>query len=362
MTKHQVSMDNRQDGVPTVDETFNGEESNKWGEFCNLTQPPQGYQQATITNKEQQKVDLDKPDQLYFYLGEISTEGRPRFTDDPAKRVHVLSSDYMERVKPPAPPRATTSNKKQQNGGASVPGPYSYKPKVPAPVQGFHAYQNSFPADAYYSTTRLPVAFPGQYSNYTNHVRQHSGGQASVRRPSLSGHLAHIAPRPPSMLHGHPNPANSGVLQPAVDLGGQTKSQTGHLSALHVTGGARSQGTSPGGGSDGGRDSNVEWTPPSQVYQSHGLDQADSFGRPSTLDRPALVSGALRNVHQQLAHQTQSPVHTPPQTIGGQQHIWSVGYVPHTFKQAPQPATGPMESPRAPTQSPLSEKELATEG
>ncbi|KAF2156135.1 JmjC-domain-containing protein [Myriangium duriaei CBS 260.36] len=352
MNKKSVSIENRQDGVPAVDETFTEGGVHKWAEFCNLTQPPQGYRPGVIGNKEQIKVDLSKASQLYFYLGEISTEGKSKFTDDLSSRTHVTSADFMERVKPPPQPRSSTVGTHKQQAASSVGAParpYSYKPKVaPQNPQSSTASignalqnqtQNPFPADAYYSTTTLPAAFPGRYSAYTNHVRQNSGDQTSARRLSMTGQLAHIAPRPPTAGHSHPVLNNGGGLQPAAEL----SSTTGYRPPSGSGGPQRGTESIPG------RDSNVQWTPPSQVFQSHGLDRTNLGTGLSSLNRPAPLSNTVRDMHQQLAQQTQ--------TSQFYRNIWPNGYVPHTYKMTAPMGPGPVESPRQPTQSPLSEKD-----
>ncbi|PSK45216.1 hypothetical protein B9Z65_2356 [Elsinoe australis] len=299
MNKMLVSIDNRQDGVPKIDEVFHENETNKWAEFSNLLDPPQGYRPGKISNKEQAKVDLSKPDQLYFYLGDLSTEAKSKFSDHPSKSTPADSADFMERVRPPAAPRRMQMNpvtRPAQNTNSNAASaysvdasgrPYSYKPRIapqPSPIntgaaqmsmgQTRNAPQGSpFPADAYYSSTTLPAAFPGQYSNYTNHVRQNSNESTFQRRPSITAHYAHIAPRPSDITHGHPaqlaRPDSATkqypALQPAPDFSAPAKpSRSSSDSSRSRT----------GSDSISGRENNVQWTPPSQVFHSHGLDKA----------------------------------------------------------------------------------------
>lgn len=351
MNKKSVSIENRQDGVPDVDEAFLEGGAYKWGEFCNLMTPPQGYRSGLINNKEQTKVNLDKADQLYHYVGEISTEAKARFTDEPSKRVHVASADFMERVKPPAPPRVITTKKPSVAAGTSMSTaagpnrPYAYKPKVtqktPQIAGSSSTLPNPFPADAYYSSTVLPAAFPGQYSNYTNHVRQNSGDQSSTRRPSLTGHYAHIVPRQHDLVHAHPTFSNGSTLQPPLELHARA---TAPGSASTTSGLPRTVDTIPG------RESNVQWTPPSQIYQSHGLDRLSTYSdRSAAVERVDPASTNLRQMHQQLAQQTQNDHMF--------RNIWPNGYVPQTYRTSTQGlGSVPIESPRQPTQSPLSEK------
>ncbi|PNS14522.1 hypothetical protein CAC42_3808 [Sphaceloma murrayae] len=344
MNKLSVSIDNRQDGVPKIDEIFHENVANRWAEFSNLADPPQGYRPGRIKNVDQTKIDLDKPDQLYFYLGEISTEAKCKFSNDPSKSEPADSADFMERVRLPAAPRRMVMYQpaKAPIAPAPAPGPrqgasysvdasgrpYNYKPRVapalaPAPIdtglsqtalaQPNQAPQGSpFPADAYYSSTTLPAAFPGQYSNYIQHVRQNSN-ETIARRPSITAHYAHIVPR--ANAHAHPN------LEPALDLSAATKREgipsSIEESAKHSA--ARTSSGSdvrPRADSDGikGRDTNVEWTPPSQVYHSHGLDRA-----PFPLTRP---TQPLQSHGQWSAFPAQPSATTQQPTHNATGHSW----------------------------------------
>jgi hypothetical protein len=103
MSKQSVSIENRQDGIPVMESTFHEDAAHKWAEFRNLQIPPQGYSTAVIKNPDQVNIDLEKQDQLYYYLPLKSTEAKARFTDDPKGRNHVFMGDFMERVKPAKP-------------------------------------------------------------------------------------------------------------------------------------------------------------------------------------------------------------------------------------------------------------------
>lgn len=242
MSKQSVSIENRQDGVPIMDSPFHEDANWKWADFRNLQIPPQGYSTAIIKNPDQVKIDLNKPDQLYYYLPKKSTEAKGRFTDDPKGQNHVFMGDFMERVKPaksfrPVAPSYTGG----YTGGYTMPQvsrpvqvqnserPYMYKPKTPAyPAGGYNldaralASQQQFiqqadprrasyvtglystqttpplrqqhseptraaPAplrpftEGYYSMRTLPAAIPGEYSQFHQQVRRTSGGPLTTQ-------------------------------------------------------------------------------------------------------------------------------------------------------------------------------------
>lgn len=249
MNKQSVSIENRQDGVPVMDSTFHEDATYKWADFRNLQIPPQGYSTGVIKNADQTKIDMNKPDQLYYYLPTQSTEAKSRFTDNPKSQTPVFKADFLERVKPAKPFRPTVMPSYTGGYGMQQPQqpqrpphsdrPYTYKPKTPAytsmsygidqralasqqqfmqqadrrssysmapqaypsvpslrqqhsaPVQTSPAPLRPFPGDAYYSSRTLPAAIPGQYSQFAEQVRRNSGG----RRPSL-GIQSHQAQSP----------------------------------------------------------------------------------------------------------------------------------------------------------------------
>lgn len=244
MNKKSVSIENRQDGIPTMEQPFHDDRTYKWAEFVNLDLPPSGYAQGTIKNSEQVKIDMDKPDHLYHYLPTLSTEAKSRWTDNPGNKTHVAKADFLDRVKPAPAHRAPTASHGPVHKPASAPPrqgtierPYMYKPKKPSPPiqpwvdQQSLAYQHQFtqdaqrrasysnnmrspyaapppttshnagdpnrhspgtlrpfPGDAYYSSRVLPAAIPGEYSAFSEQVRRNSGVE---RRPS-SGMQSHI--------------------------------------------------------------------------------------------------------------------------------------------------------------------------
>ena len=113
---------------------------------------------AECRNPHQAKVVLDKPEQLWYYLGKTSTEARPQYTHDPAKNTYNPKSSFLDSVKPPPAPVSPTSQRKTgySIGYASLPlapqynSTYPGRPNypvytpqrpVPSPTQGPKPYQ-----------------------------------------------------------------------------------------------------------------------------------------------------------------------------------------------------------------------------
>lgn len=147
MNKQLVSASNRQDGVPSQDEVFTDDAAYKWQEFYNSDFPPGGYR-LNRDKLPKIKVDLDKPDQLYYYLPTKSTEARCFFTDKVGGTEAAPRSNFLDRVAPPKPTYSYTAPRPSLAAAPPVPRtqpaygtmntfqqgldkPYAYKPRIP---------------------------------------------------------------------------------------------------------------------------------------------------------------------------------------------------------------------------------------
>lgn len=148
MNKQLVSASNRQDGVPSQDEVFTDDAAYKWQEFYNSDCPPGGFR----LNKDKLpkvKVDLEKADQLYYYLPKKSTEAKCFFTDKVGGTEHAPRSNFLDRVAPPKPtysytaprpslaaappvPRTQPTYSTMQTFQQALDKPYAYKPRIPS--------------------------------------------------------------------------------------------------------------------------------------------------------------------------------------------------------------------------------------
>ncbi|KAI1826832.1 hypothetical protein F4861DRAFT_495363 [Xylaria intraflava] len=99
-------------------------------------------------NKAQAQVDLSKENQMWYYLGENSTDARPRYTEDPQKRRHNCKSNFLDTLPrpapPPPPPRKTYGSTFSIHTPVPVPRPaqkterpYQYKPREPVPPTNY---------------------------------------------------------------------------------------------------------------------------------------------------------------------------------------------------------------------------------
>jgi hypothetical protein len=220
-----INANNRKDGVPEIGDPFHDPAcGQKWAEF-------HAAHTTEIRNSDTVKVDVSKPNQLWYYLGRNSTEAKPQYTDDFQNPVHNPKSSFLDSVKPAAPPyiprpslpanpygpRTPTSlsystfqvAQRQQDQSSSK--PYVYKPRValqPLQAAGQNMYSGSFP-------NSVSRSISGPASSQTAHQLIMTGSMntsgSNASRSSMhyslpSGSQAHrsIAPTPP--------PINAAVL------------------------------------------------------------------------------------------------------------------------------------------------------
>ena len=79
------------DGAPKPNDPFHDPHAiQKWSEFESL---------RPFTNPEQRNVDIFKLEQLWHYLGELSTDAKQYYTHNPAIRVHHVKSNFLDLEK-----------------------------------------------------------------------------------------------------------------------------------------------------------------------------------------------------------------------------------------------------------------------
>lgn len=142
--KDDLKAKRLQDEIPRKDDVF--AEGYKWAEFVS----------HQVSNEHQIKVDFNKPEQIWHYLGKTSTEARAQYTEDPAQQRHNPKGNFLDTFpklpKPIAVSRplyhhqsyiakamAYSYNLAANYAAANQPGsrvssekPYVYKPKQPA--------------------------------------------------------------------------------------------------------------------------------------------------------------------------------------------------------------------------------------
>jgi hypothetical protein len=110
--------------LPRKDDIF--VEGYTWEEFHSL---------KLAKNSAQVKVDLTKPDQVWYYIGKGSTDAKARYSDDPANPQHNPKGSFLDTIPKPAP--VSTS---RQSYAASYPATASYTTAGPYPAAGGYQY------------------------------------------------------------------------------------------------------------------------------------------------------------------------------------------------------------------------------
>ncbi|KAF2145981.1 uncharacterized protein K452DRAFT_294599 [Aplosporella prunicola CBS 121167] len=221
---------NQKDGPPETDDPFcDPNAGQKWAEFHTASA-------AEVRNPFQVKVNFDKSDQIWHYLGKTSTEARAQFTNDHKRHQHNPKSNFLETVKPPPrPPQSTDrrslaatyptgANINALNGAMAAQRqslqpqyasakPYDYKPKasyaqspyanVPLAQHGSPMQQSSYNYGAQPASRNAIPPYP--YHQYG--TQSYSSGSS---RPSFSTPTyTQASPTPPyHQTHPHSPYAN----------------------------------------------------------------------------------------------------------------------------------------------------------
>ncbi|KAK5172617.1 uncharacterized protein LTR77_002737 [Saxophila tyrrhenica] len=178
LNRKALSISNRQDGVPDQGQPFYENPDYKWHDFYNMDMPPPGYVSSKVQAPLKLNIKLDSPDQLYFYLGDPSTEAKSFFTDKAGTSEVAAKANFLDRVQPSKPVYQYHASKQpiqpakavpiqRQNHFSAVPTanmrsnnndnsnrPYIYKPKDQMQAHNYRvdaqslANQQNFLADS----------------------------------------------------------------------------------------------------------------------------------------------------------------------------------------------------------------------
>jgi hypothetical protein len=186
-------MSNRTDGVPEMGDPFQDPNSDqKWAEFNT----------APEVTKKVAKVDFNKQNRLWHYLGKTSTEARPQYTNNLAKLTHNPLSNFLDTVKPPAPLIPTFQHRPYSAAYPLKPAPVSIPPRTP--VQQSHRPYTYKPKESMMTTFRSPNYNPDTRKNPNSPVA-HQPNVYSYHRSSGSFN-GHGQPAYPGGYHHHRPP------------------------------------------------------------------------------------------------------------------------------------------------------------
>lgn len=149
-----LDITNRTDGVPEIGDPFHDPNSEqKWAEFNT----------APDVTQKPARVDLSKENRLWYYLGKTSTEARPQYTENVAKKQHNPKSNFLDTVRPAAPVVAPFQHRSYPASYPIKPAPVSIPPRTPVQQQ-IKPYEYK-PRESMMSTFRSPMYAPDTRKN-----------------------------------------------------------------------------------------------------------------------------------------------------------------------------------------------------
>ncbi|KAL6702720.1 hypothetical protein ACN47E_001002 [Coniothyrium glycines] len=151
-----LDITNRTDGVPEMGDPFHDPNSvHKWAE----------WHTAPEVSCKVTKVDLNKEDRLWYYLGKSSTEARPQYTEDPAKQRNNPKSNFLDTVKPPAPPVPMFHRTSYPASYPLKPAPIAVPPRTPTQQSHMVRPYQYKPKEAMMNTWKSPIYNPDTRKN-----------------------------------------------------------------------------------------------------------------------------------------------------------------------------------------------------
>ncbi|KAF2672295.1 hypothetical protein BT63DRAFT_452799 [Microthyrium microscopicum] len=207
----EFSSSNRKDGVPSEGDPFTDPFSKeRWQEFHAATW-------HEIRNSVQEKVNLDKPEQLWFYIGKPSTEAKPHYTHDVRVVKNNPRSNFMESVRPAPVPFIARQVQAPSPGfgypqhSHTIPSPYQaprsdkpyvYKPKNPAAPQ----YGQRLPWQPIQPAVTRTIAPQQMHYGYPSTSQSGSGYASSSQQQPMYGPSTWGQPKPPQSMSTYAGP------------------------------------------------------------------------------------------------------------------------------------------------------------
>lgn len=229
--KHDLKAKRLLDDKPKKDDVF--AEGYTWAEF----------ESHGAQNNNQARVDLAKPDQVWFYLGKTSTEARAQYTENPAEQRNNPKSNFLDSIpKPPKPAPVSRPAYHHQSYVAkamaysyklaanhvapnmavkpvSFEKPYIYKPKNSTNANVTTSSTNATFANQHFMSYNSSPAGPAPApvsNNYTHH-------NTTFAKPGMTP-SQHMAVNPARTAHQPMPQAYQYPRQPvSVPFGQQTK-------------------------------------------------------------------------------------------------------------------------------------------
>lgn len=162
----------------------------EWAEFATVTLP---------TETTPKRVDLDKEEQMWHYLGDLSTECRAQYTHNPRVAVHNPRANFLDSVRPPPPPPSGLWSHSHSSAASSI------RPS-PASSPSLGRFGPS-PSVLLSSSNGGAAVNPHQYHQYHPSSRQLSSTNTTTTTTAPPPHHQHQ-----HQHHNHHNSAHHHLL------------------------------------------------------------------------------------------------------------------------------------------------------
>ena len=189
---------------PKRNDPFGDPDSNlRWEEFDSC---------KALRNPAQVKIDIDKPNRLWYYIGKSSTEAKAHYTADIAVQLNNPTANFLESVRIASVAAAAAKPPTQRvSYPASYPSSSNHQNALSAPRPGasFHVPQSKALTTQY---TKPAVSkerpYHGKYAITDSIIAQYKPrAGVNVDAQALYNQRAFQNLQPPQQYHDHQSPA-----------------------------------------------------------------------------------------------------------------------------------------------------------
>jgi hypothetical protein len=227
------------------------------------------YNFEAVSNRAQAKIDFEKSDQIWHYLGKTSTEARAQYTEDPSRPRFNPKGNFLDTLpKPPPKPRPVPTSHLE------------YRPQ-----QGTVPYQNGGQFHQGGSAQNLAFAMQGKPYNYKPKANSMAPTQFATQRFAPTGLAPSLSTPGPQTAHpvnGHLGHQQEMTTKWRVPLTGPSPTAESQPQSLLAPQQPRSQ-------------AKPSWQVHSSIYQKYPFFNANSNRDSSKYRTPYSPTGGFTN-------------------------------------------------------------------
>jgi hypothetical protein len=151
-------------------------------------------------NPAQTKIDFNKENQVWHYLGKTSTEAKAQYTEDPAKPWHNPKGNFLDTIPKPPPPVRMPA---QLQSRPPAPGAYPVYPMAPGGLPATAPVKQEKP---YVYKPRKPAATASHQQHSAPQFTSHMFAVNSPSPAPAFQQFQHFQPQPPHPQQPHHQP------------------------------------------------------------------------------------------------------------------------------------------------------------